>query len=468
MARILVRGGQVITDGRRFQGDVLVEGETIAAVDRMIPPPAALDRLIDASGCEVFPGGIDPHVHLELETPAGTSSDDFASGSRAALAGGTTTILDFVTPGRDESLTAALAARKDAARGVVCDYGLHMSVTAWDEKRLPELEACCRQEGILSVKAYMAYRETIGLGDREFLAVLDAARQMGFLTLVHAESGEMVSYLQRKLLAEGKTAARYHPLSRPPAVEGDAIGRALLMSRLAKVPLYLVHVSSREGLEAVATARKAGQAAIAETCPQYLLLSEERYQGEAGEAAKYVMSPPLRGSDHLAALWEGLASGLVQAVGSDHCPFNSAEKRRFAEGDFTRIPNGAGGIEYRLPLLYAFGVRAGKISPARFVDLVSTRPAKIFGLYPRKGTIRPGSDADLVVWDPDMKKKVLAAGQWQRCDHTVYEGLQLHGLPRLVLSRGTAVFEDGDVRAESGRGKYLARGRGSGGNGRGR
>jgi dihydropyrimidinase len=465
MARLLVRGGQVVSDGRSFRGDVLIEGGTIAAVGAKVA--VAADRVVDAAGCEVFPGGIDPHVHLELETPAGVSSDDFASGGRAALAGGTTTILDFVTPGRHESLAAALASRMAAARAAACDYGLHMSVTAWDGSSLAELEAC-RRQGVLSVKTYMAYRETIGLDDGGLLAVLDAAHRLGFLTLVHAESGEMVSYLQRKLLAEGKTAARYHPLARPPELEGDAIRRVLLMAHLAGAPLYIVHVSTRQGLEAIAQARQAGQAIVAETCPQYLLLDEERYRADAPAAAACVMSPPLRGREHQAALWQGLDSGLLQTLGSDHCPFNRGEKERFAAEDFTRVPGGVGGIEYRLPLLYAFGVRAGRIPLARFVDLVSTRPAKVFGLYPRKGTLRPGSDADLVVWDPEAQQTVHAAAQWQRCDHTVYEGLRLHGLPRLVLRRGEAVFEEGEVRAEKGSGQYLARARGGGAHGRGR
>jgi dihydropyrimidinase len=460
MSGILVRAGTIVSDGRSFTGDILVQGEKIVAVEKKIAAPAAPGRVIDAAGCVVFPGGVDPHVHLELETANGTSGDDFASGSRAALAGGTTTILDFVTPGRGESLLAALAARKAAAARSLCDYGLHMSVTAWDAKLLPELEACCRREGVRSVKTYLAYQETIGLDDGGFLAVLDAARRLNFLAMVHAESGEMVSYLQKKLLAQGKTTAASHPLSRPAEVEGDAVRRALLMARLAGVPLYVVHVSTRQGIEAIGAARQAGQTAIAETCPQYLLLDERRYQGDAGSAAAFVMSPPLRAAEHQAALWQALASGVVQTLATDHCPFTLEQKGRFAESDFTMIPGGVGGIEYRLALLYTFGVLSGKISMARFVDLVSTKAAKIFGLYPRKGTIRAGSDADLVVWDPEINHTVSAARQWQRCDHTVYEGLRLRGGPRLVMRRGTLACEDGRVAADPGPGAYLAARRG--------
>ncbi len=452
--RTLVRNGTIVSDGRSFRGDILIAGGTIAALGEGIAAPAAADRVIDAAGCEVFPGGVDPHVHFALETANGTSSDDFASGTRAALAGGTTTIIDFVTPCRHESLSAALADRKKAARTAVCDYGLHMSVTAWGERTFSELEAC-RRQGIVSVKAYLAYKETVGLEDREFLAVLDAARRLKFLTLVHAEAGDMVSYLQKTLLAGGKTSIAHHAQARPPEVEGDAVRRALLMAHLAGVPLYIVHVSTRQGIDAVAAARKAGQTVIAETCPQYLVLDEGLYANEGDAAAAAVMSPPLRSGEHRQALWQALASGLVQTFASDHCPFRLADKRRHAADDFTRVPGGAGGIEYRLPLLYTFGVRSGKISPARFVDLVATRPAKLFGLFPRKGTIRPGSDADLVVWDRDRKWTVAAARQWQRCDHAIYEGLELVGAPVWVFSRGEAVFADGRVEAEAGRGAWL-------------
>jgi dihydropyrimidinase len=455
MSRTLIRGGTIVSDQRVFQGDILVEADRIVAVEKKIAAAGA-ERVIDAAGCEVFPGGVDPHVHMELQTAAGRSSDDFASGTRAALAGGTTTVIDFVTPGRAEPLRAALAARKAAARTALCDYGLHMSVTAWSDRIPGELEDCCRHGGIGSVKAYLAYKEDIGLEDRDFLSLLAAARALGFMTLVHAESGDMVSFLRGRLMAAGKTAASSHPLSRPPEVEADAVSRALLMARLAGAPLYVVHLSTRQGVEAVVAARRQGQAAIGETCPQYLLLDESRYQGDVETAARHVMSPPLRAPEHAPALWQGLASGLLQTVGSDHCPFSGADKARHAASDFCRIPGGTGGVEYRLPLLYTFGVRASLISVARFVDLVSTRPAKIFGLYPRKGTIRAGSDADIVVWDGERSWTVQAADQWQRCDHTLYEGLELQGAPRLVLARGQAVYEDGRLRAEPGRGQFLA------------
>jgi dihydropyrimidinase len=464
MHKILIRAGTIVSDGRIFQGDILIADEKIAAVGKKIAKAAGADRVIEAAGYEIFPGGVDPHVHLELETPAGISSDDFASGSRAALAGGTTSILDFVTPGRSEALLAALAARKAAARKSLCDYGLHMSITSLNEGTAAEL-ALCRREGIASLKTYLAYKETIGLGDDEFLAALDLARRLNFLVMVHAESGDMVAYLQKKLLAQGKTAAAYHPFSRPPEVEGDAVRRSLLMARLAGAPLYIVHVSSRQGVEAISVARQAGQNVIGETCPQYLLLDESRYRGGGSAAAAVVMSPPLRAEEHQAALWEALAAGYIQTLATDHCPFTLKEKKKFAAADFTMIPNGCGGIEHRLSLLYTFGVQSGKIPLTRFVDLVSTRPAKIFGLYPRKGAIRAGSDADLVIWDPGVKHTISAARQWQRCDHTVYQGIKLRGAPRLVFSRGVAVFENGKINADPGRGEYLARSwsRGSGG-----
>lgn len=465
--KTLVRGGTVVSDGRAVRGDVLIDGETIAAVGAAEVVPPAADRVIDASGCEVFPGAVDPHVHLELETPQALSADDFLSGSRAALAGGTTTLIDFVTPARGRPLAAALASRRQAAAKSACDYLLHMSVTAWRDGLERELEECCRLQGIVSVKAYLAYKETIGLEDREFLALLDAARRLRFLTLVHAEAGDMVAYLQHRLIAGGKTSAAFHPQARPAEVEGDAVARALLMARLAGVPLYLVHVSTRQGLEHVEAARRLGQAAVAETCTQYLLLDESLYRGPVQAAAEAVMSPPLRGPEHRDALWQGLASGLVQVVASDHCPFGREAKRLHGADDFTRVPGGIGGVEYRLPLLYTHGVLAGRITAARFVDLVSTKPAKLFGLFPRKGTIRPGSDADLVVWDPRQERRVEAAGQWQRGGHTPYEGMALRGAPRFVFSRGEAVLAEGKLAAEAGRGRWLGSGPGQKGDGSG-
>jgi dihydropyrimidinase len=461
--RILVRGGTLVSDGRCRPGDVLLDGETIAAAGDGAAAPAAVDRVLDASGCLVFPGGVDPHVHLELQTEAGRSADDFVSGTRAALAGGTTTVIDFVTPGRDEPLAAALAARLQAAGRSACDCLLHMSVTSWRDTMPAELEACRRDAGIVSVKAYLAYRETIGIPDREFLALLDAARRLRLLTLVHAENGDMVRYLQLGLLAAGRRSAAYHPESRPPEVEADAVGRALLMARLAGAPLYIVHVSTRQAIEAVAAARRAGQIAIAETCPQYLLLDEALYRGDAEAAAEAVMSPPLRSTEHRQALWQALAEGTLQALGTDHCPFDREAKRRHAADDFTRIPGGCGGVEYRLSLLFTYGVAAGRITPERFVDLVSTRPAKLFGLYPRKGTLRPGSDADLVVWDPGTRWTAAAAEQHQCGGSTLYEGLELQGAPRFVLSRGETVLQEGRLEAEAGRGRWLGRGGGSDG-----
>ena len=453
--RTLVRGGTLVSDGRCRAGDVLVDGGTIAAAG--CAAPSAADQVLDASGCLVFPGGIDPHVHLELETGAGHSADDFLSGTRAALAGGTTTVIDFVTPGRNEPLAAALASRRRAAGRSACDYLLHMSVTSWRDGMEAELESCRRDAGIVSVKAYLAYRETIGVSDREFLSLLDAARRLRLLTLVHAESGDMVGYLQRRLLAEGRRSAAHHPDSRPPEVEGDAARRALLMARLAGVPLYIVHVSTQQAIEAVAAARRAGQAAIAETCPQYLLLDEALYRGDPRAAAAAVMSPPLRSAEHRQALWQALAEGTVQVLGTDHCPFGREAKDLHAGDDFTRIPGGSGGVEYRLSLLYTYAVAAGRITPARFVDLVSTRPAKLFGLYPRKGTLRPGSDADLVIWDPERRWVVRAADQHQRGGSTLYEGLELQGAPRAVISRGETVCREGRLEAEAGRGRWLGR-----------
>jgi dihydropyrimidinase len=456
MKKLIIRDGQIISDGIVHRSDILIQNGKIEAVEKNIVSSA--DEVIDASDCRIFPGGIDPHVHLRLRTPYGVSSDDFLSGTRAALAGGTTTIIDFVTPRRGESLLDALNKRKKQAKKAVCDYGFHMGISSWDRNHFKELEVCSRKEGITSVKAYMAYKESIGISDEEFFNLLDAAKKLKLLTLIHAEAGDMVTYLQKKLLSEGNTSANYHPLSRPPEVENDAIRRALLMAQLAEVPLYFVHVSTRQGIRAISNAQREGKKIYAETCPQYLILTKSRYIGKSGQAALFVMSPPLRGMDDCDALWEGLSKKNIQCVGTDHCPFNLSEKMKFAMKNFTKIPNGCGGIENRLSLLYSFGVRTGKISIERFVDLIATEPAMIFGLYPRKGTIRPGSDADVVIWDPNIEETISAKEQWQHCDYSVFQGFKLKGRPRFVLSRGEIVFAENRVYAKEGRGLFLIRG----------
>jgi dihydropyrimidinase len=459
MQSILIRQGNIVTAEHDLRGDVLIIEGKIAAVGEVLEKPDLGTRVIDASGAYVFPGGVDPHVHMELPSPAGFSSDDFESGSRAALSGGTTAIIDFVTPARGQSLLSALQERKEAARTSVCDFGLHMSITDWNERTSPEM-SFCTEEGISSFKVYMAYKETIGLEDRQILSVMEAAAKQGALVAVHCENGEAIAFLQRKLIAQGNGGPRYHPVSRPPEVEGEAVGRAILLARVTGCRLYLVHVSTRDALGEIFKAREAGQTVMAETCPHYLLLDEETYTHPGPAGAAYVMSPPLRSAAHRKALWEGLRSGALQTVATDHCPFNLKGQKDLGLTDFTRIPNGIAGVEDRLSLLFTYGVLEGRISIRQFVSLTATAPAKIFGLYPRKGTIAAGSDADLVIWDPRAEGVISAQTHKQRCDTNVYEGFRIQGRPRIVIQRGRLAYEDGQVVLERGAGKYLARGRG--------
>lgn len=460
MSSVLFKNGDLVTPAGVLQGDLLVRGGKIAALGGELEAAAdAETRVVDASGCYILPGGVDPHVHLELPTPAGPSADDFESGSRAALAGGTTTVLDFVTPEPGQGLLEALQLRRAAAKRALCDYGLHVTPTRWDDAVADEMRRCVAEEGVTSFKAYMAYKETIGLEDRDLLAVMDAAAKLDALVTVHCEHGDAVAYLQRKLLAEGKTAPRYHPAARPPETEIEAVGRALLFARLTGCALYVVHVSTEIAAVALGEARRSGQAVAAETCPHYLLLGEEEYDRPGFEGAAYVMSPPLRPEEDRNALWEALRAGGIQAVGTDHCPFDRRQKER-GRVDFTRIPNGVPGIEDRLKLLYTYGVAQGRLSLPEFVERTATGPARIFGLYPRKGILAVGSDADVVLWDPEVEGVLSAGTQLQRCDTSIYEGFRTEGAPRLVLLRGRVAVEEGRVLLEPGAGEYLHRSRG--------
>ncbi len=456
MPRLLLRDALVVNAEGRAAGDILVHEGRVVAVGPRLPVGDA--RVLDAGGLPVLPGGVDPHVHFSLETGAGTSGDDFASGSRAALAGGTTTVIDFVTPARGQGLLEAFGLRRAQAVGCACDYGLHMGVTDFGPDTAAEMRRLAEEEGVTSFKVYLAYLDSIGVDDRRFLQVLQAAAGIGALVTVHAEHGEAVAFLRERLRAAGRLAPRFHPRSRPPELEAEAVNRALLLARLAGAPLYVVHVSTRQGAAAIAAARRAGQRAYGETCPQYLVLDQRLYRRGLREAACAVCSPPLRPPSHGRALWRALQAGGLQTVATDHCPFAWEGLRERQAGDFTRLAGGLGGVEWRLSLLHTHGVAAGRFSLERMVELVSAAPARLFGLYPRKGVIRPGADADLVVWDPGARWTVTAAAQWQRCDHTVYEGMELVGRPRTVIAGGRVAFSDGRVTAGPGGGRYLRRG----------
>jgi dihydropyrimidinase len=404
----------------------------------------------------VLPGGIDVHTHLDMPAGPLTSADDFESGTRAAAFGGTTTVVDFATPAPGQSLLAALETWQRKAEGrAVVDYGFHMAVRGLADGTLAEMARLTRDEGVSSFKLYLAYAG-LQVDDGSFFRALQGARDCGALILVHAENGGVIDVLVQQALARGDTAPRHHAATRPPETEAEATARAIALAALAGAPLYVVHLSCRAALEHVAAARDRGQSVFAETCPQYLFLSIEDYERSGFEGAKYVMSPPLREASNQEALWRGLAGGDLQVVATDHCPFTLADKER-GKGDFSRIPNGAPGIETRMMLLWDGGVRTGRIDVHRFVELTSAAPARLFGLWPRKGTIAVGSDADLVLWDPEQETRLAAETLHMRVDYNPYEGRVVRGGPAVVVSRGELIVEHGQWHGRAGRGQFLKR-----------
>lgn len=458
MPSLLVRNGRIVTASESYAADLFVDGGRVALVGAGLSLPA--DTVLDASGCLVLPGGIDAHTHLDLPTGEVTSADDFETGTRAAAFGGTTTVVDFATPEPGQSLLAALETWRRKADGrAVVDYGFHMVLRGLGEDTLREVARLTRDEGVSSFKLYLAYPGVLQVDDATFFRALLAARECGALSLVHAENGGLIDVLVKRALSRGETAPRHHALTRPPLAEAEATSRAIALAGLAGAPLYVVHLSCAAALAHVAAARERGQAVLAETCPQYLFLSRADYDRPGFEGAGYVMSPPLREPADQEALWRGLAGGDLQVVATDHCPFTLADKAR-GEGDFSKIPNGAPGIETRMMLLWDGGVRAGRIDAQRFVELTAAGPARAFGLWPRKGTLAVGADADLVIWDPERETRLSASTLHMRVDYSPYEGRVVRGGPLVVVSRGEVIVERGEWRGRSGRGQFLARGHG--------
>ncbi len=456
MSRILIRNGLIVTAERSFPGSVLVENGKITAVEEG-NIEAECDQVIEAAGHYVIPGAIDPHVHLELETPGGFSSDDFYSGTKAAIAGGTTTIIDFVTPRSDQSLIEALEQRKAAAQKSLIDYSLHMSITNWNKQVAGETKQCIEREGVSSFKLYLAYQDTIGIESRKLAMAMETIGKLGGMVLLHCEDDALISHLQKKFISEGKTSPAFHPLSRPPEAETTAVLKAISYSKLLRCPLYIVHVSVGHAVDLIAQAREDGLDVYGETCPQYLLLDDSVYQQPFELSAKFVMSPPLRTGYDKWKLWKAIKDDTIQSIGTDHCPFNLKGQKDRGMNDFTQIPNGAGGIEHRPALLFNHGVLSHRISLNRWVELISTNPAKIFGLSHRKGDLKPGMDADIVVWNPQQKSVISAAGHHQNCDSNVYEGFKTQGAPRQVIAGGKVVFSDGNFMLKGVKGRFLKR-----------
>jgi dihydropyrimidinase len=452
---LLIKHGTVVTASDMYQGDVYIENDTIVAIGSDLPMTA--DRVIDAKGRYVIPGGIDCHTHLDMPFGGTTSADDFESGTIAAAFGGTTSIVDFAIQYRGQTLHHAWETWMKKAEGkAAIDYGFHMIMTEVNDQIEQEMDALVEQ-GVTSFKLFMAYPGVFMLDDASIFKAMLRTGKNGGTICMHAENGGVIDVLVQKALAEGKTAPKYHALTRPARAEGEATHRAIALAEIADVPVYIVHLSASEALEMVTEARDRGLLAFAETCPQYLFLSYDNYEEPGFEGAKYVMSPPLRPRETQDRLWRGLAFNDLQAISTDHCPFCMKEQKILGEHDFSKIPNGAPGIETRMSLVYDGGVRTGRISLNRWVELTSTSPAKIFGLFPRKGTIAPGSDADIVVFNPATKQTLSVKTLHMKVDYNPYEGRQIHGVSETVIARGNVIIENGKFTGRAGAGSFLRR-----------
>src|SRR5919107_29849 len=451
----LIRGGRVVTAVDDYRADVLIDGERVSAIGTNLPMKA--DRTIDASGKLVIPGGIDPHVHMELPFGGTQASDDFRTGTIAAAHGGTTTIIDFAVQYKGQALREGLDAWHAKAEGkAAIDYGFHLIVTDLEDERVPELYRAM-DEGVTSFKLFMAYPGVFLADDATIFRAMSAAGSRGGLICMHAENGIVINEIIKRALAEGRAAPKYHALTRPTVAEAEGVHRAIRIAEMAESPVYIVHLSCADALEQVREARDRGLPAFAETCPQYLFLSIDDY-GEGFEGAKYVMTPPLREKWNQEELWKGLRTDDLQVISTDHCPFCMKEQKELGRDDFSKIPNGAPGVEHRMSLIYDGGVAQGRVSLNRFVELTSTAAAKMFGLFPRKGTIAVGSDADIVVFDPEREQTISAETHHMNVDYSAYEGRKLRGAVETVLSRGQVVVENGEFKGRAGAGPILKRG----------
>ena len=455
MSSLLIRNGTIITASDHYRADILVKGEKVAVIAETLDEGA--DRVIDAEGCYLFPGGIDAHTHMELPFMGTFASDTFHSGTLAGLHGGTTTVVDFAIQTQGESLESAIQEWHRKADGhAVGDYAFHCAVTDFNENTRREIPGIINGHGINSFKTFMAYKGFLMVDDRQMFELMKELVKHGGIITTHAENGDMVDQLVQKFLAEGKTEPRYHVLSRPPICEAEASGRAIDLAYQAECPLYIVHMTCEESLARVRNATLRNQKVHAETCLQYLLLDDSLYFQEGFEGAKFVMSPPLRKPKDQQALWAAINQNLVQHVATDHCPFCTNQKEMGID-NFSKIPNGAPGIEHRIELMYSEGVHQGRISLNKFVEVTSTTVAKIFGLFPRKGTIAVGSDADIIVFDPAKKHTISADTHHMRVDYSAYEGWEVQGKCRSTILRGSVVVDEGLAAVEEGFGNYLER-----------
>ena len=451
----LIKNAKLINADGSQDADVLVDAEIIVKVGESIEDNA--DRIIDASGKYVIPGGIDVHTHLDMPFGGTVSSDNFETGHIAAAHGGTTSHIDFVIQGKGQSLAEAIDIWHGKAEGKACvDYGFHMAITDMTDSVMDELPTLVHA-GISTIKLFMAYKNVLQVDDETLFKSLQIAGENGILTCVHAENGDAIDVLIKQMLAEGKTDPIYHAKSRPHWAEAEATSRAIHLAAIADAPLFVVHLTCASALEQIKIARAKGLKAMAETCVQYLFRTEEDLARPGFEGAKYVCSPPLRTEEDQKALWDGLINGDLASISTDHCTFNYVGQKDLGKDDFSLIPNGLPGIEDRMMVMHHHGVGGGKFSLERWVEITSTNPAKTFGMYPRKGVIAEGSDADLVIWDPEKEHTISAETHHMNIDYNLYEGMEVKGMPEIVFSSGRIVVEDGEFKGKVGAGNFIRR-----------
>jgi dihydropyrimidinase len=453
---VLVKGGTVVTADRSYRADVLTVEGRIAAIGEKIEAPAGAE-VVDAGGCYVMPGGIDPHTHMELPFMGTVASEDFFSGTTAAACGGTTMIIDFVIPSPKQDVMEAYRTWRGWAEKSAADYSFHVAITWWDDSVHKAMETLTREHGVNSFKHFMAYKGAIMADDEVLVNSFTRARELGAVCTVHAENGELVFHLQRELVKKGILGPEGHPLSRPPEVEGEAADRAIRIAQVLDVPLYIVHTSCEDALKAITRARLEGQRVFAEALAGHLLIDDSVYRNPDWDfAAHHVMSPPFRPKHHQEALWRGIQAGMLQTTATDHCCFCTPQKR-MGHNNFTQIPNGTGGVEDRMHVLWHHGVNKGRLTANEFVAITSTNAAKIFNIYPRKGAIEVGADADILVWDPEKHRTISKDTHHQKIDFNIFEGMEVQGINVVTVSQGKIVYQDGDVRTVKGAGRYVDR-----------
>lgn len=455
MSTLLIKNGVVVTASDTVQADVYVKDEQVCAIGRHLKIHA--DQVIDATGCYLFPGGVDAHTHMELPFMGTTASDTFETGTLAGLHGGTTTIIDFAIQTRGDSLTNALMQwHAKADNHAVGDYAFHLAVTDFSESARQEIQSIVETKGVSSFKTFMAYKDSLMLDDMQIVSLMEEVKKYGGMVTTHAENGDMADSLVNENRSRGNLAPKYHAASRPPEVEATATQRVLDLAYGGSHPLYIVHLTCEAALNSVRNATQRNQKAFIETCTQYLLLDESLYLQDNFDGAKYIMSPPLRKKKDRDALWAGINQNLIEVVASDHCPF-CMEQKRMGKDDFSKIPNGGPGVENRMELLFSEGVLKNRISLNKYVELTATAPARIFGLHPQKGSIAVGSDADIVIFDPHYQHTISAATHHMNCDYNLYEGWQVTGKCRSTILRGTVAIDRGQAFIGKGFGKYIAR-----------